>query len=77
MQGTDLVADVGVTIAEQEQYVETDRKQEAAQQVSERSQVRDRKVVRVGAARPQAMHHPHCDVEQDDHLKADERQQIL
>ena len=62
------VADVTVPIAEQEEDVEADGKQEATKKVTQGCQIWDGEVVWVGTARPQPMHHPHSRVKQNDDL---------
>lgn len=64
----DLVADVAVPVADHVEELEGQRQQARAQQVAQRSQVRNGGVVRVDLLRPHPVHHHVRHVQQQEHL---------
>ena len=63
-----LVPKVRVLVSDEVQKVEADRQEPGAEEVSQRSEVRDGRVVGVDAHAPHPVHHYNAHVQQDDQL---------
>ena len=66
---TGLVPDICVSVPNEPEDVEAECQEPGAEKVPQGCQVRDGEVVWVQAAAPHPVHHPVCDVEQDQHLQ--------
>lgn len=66
---TRLVPDICVSVPNEPEDMEAECQQPSAEKVPQGCQVRDGEVVWVQAAAPHPVHHPVCDVEQDQHLE--------
>lgn len=62
------VAHVSVSVPDEPAHVEAEGEEAGPQQVTQRSQVGDRKVVWVHSSTPHPVNHPVCQVEKDHYL---------
>lgn len=66
-----LVPDICVSISDEPEDMEAECQEPSAKQVSQSSQVWDGEVVWVQATAPHPVHHPVCDVQENQHLETE------
>lgn len=64
-----LVPNICVSVPNEPEDMEAECQESGAKQVPQSSQVRDGEVVGVQAPAPHPVHHPVCDVQQNQHLR--------